>query len=80
MNSSQRTIQHLDLNTFFVSVERLFEPKLNGKPVLIGSDSDRGVVASCSYEARHFGVRSAMPMRVAMVNAELATAVFSAFG
>ncbi|MBL7938439.1 MAG: DNA polymerase IV [Flavobacteriales bacterium] len=60
-----RTIQHLDLNTFFVSVERLFEPKLNGKPVLIGSDSDRGVVASCSYEARHFGVRSAMPMRMA---------------
>jgi DNA polymerase-4 len=61
----QRTILHLDLNTFFVSVERLRQPKLNGKPVLIGSDSDRGVVASCSYEARAFGVRSAMPMRTA---------------
>ncbi|MBK9276279.1 MAG: DNA polymerase IV [Flavobacteriales bacterium] len=61
----ERTILHLDLNTFFVSVERLREPKLNGKPVLIGADSDRGVVASCSYEARAFGVRSAMPMKMA---------------
>jgi len=61
----ERTILHLDLNTFFVSVERLREPKLNGRPVLIGSDSDRGVVASCSYEARAFGVRSAMPMKMA---------------
>ena len=64
-NSMERTILHLDLNTFFVSVERLREPKLNGKPVLIGSDSDRGVVASCSYEARAYGVRSAMPMKMA---------------
>ena len=61
----QRTILHLDLNTFFVSVERLREPKLIGRPVLIGADSDRGVVASCSYEARAFGVRSAMPMKMA---------------
>ena len=43
----ERTILHLDLNTFFVSVERLREPKLIGRPVLIGADSDRGVVASC---------------------------------
>lgn len=64
-NVMERTILHLDLNTFFVSVERLREPKLNGKPVLIGADSDRGVVASCSYEARAFGVRSAMPMKMA---------------
>jgi len=61
----ERTILHLDLNTFFVSVERLREPRLIGRPVLIGSDSDRGVVASCSYEARAFGVRSAMPMKMA---------------
>lgn len=61
----QRTILHLDLDTFFVSVERLLDSRLNGKPVLIGSDSDRGVVASCSYEARTYGVRSAMPMKMA---------------
>lgn len=63
--SDQRTIVHLDLDSFFVSVERLKNPQLQGKPVLVGSDSDRGVVASCSYEARAFGVRSAMPMRTA---------------
>ena len=63
--SAERQILHLDLDTFFVSCERLQEPKLIGKPVLIGSDSDRGVVASCSYEARAFGIRSAMPMRMA---------------
>lgn len=60
-----RSILHLDLDSFFVSVERLAHPELNGRPILIGSDSDRGVVASCSYEARAFGVRSAMPMRTA---------------
>jgi DNA polymerase IV len=63
--SAERQILHLDLDTFFVSVERLREPKLIGRPVLIGSDSDRGVVASCSYEARSFGIRSAMPMKMA---------------
>ncbi len=61
----ERQILHLDLDTFFVSCERLHEPKLVGKPILIGADSDRGVVASCSYEARAFGVRSAMPMKMA---------------
>jgi DNA polymerase IV len=61
----ERTILHLDLDTFFVSCERLMDSRLNDKPVLIGSDSDRGVVASCSYEARAYGVRSAMPMRMA---------------
>lgn len=61
----QRTIVHLDLDSFFVSVERIHRKELMGKPVLIGADSDRGVVASCSYEARTFGVRSAMPMRMA---------------
>lgn len=55
----------MDLDSFFVSVERLLNPALNGLPVLVGGSSDRGVVASCSYEARAMGVRSAMPMRKA---------------
>ena len=60
-----RNIVHFDLDTFFVSVERLQNPALVGKPVIIGGMSDRGVVASCSYEARRFGVSSAMPMKMA---------------
>lgn len=65
MSNSDRTIVHLDLDSFFVSVECLHNKELIGRPVLIGADSDRGVVASCSYEARKFGIRSAMPMRMA---------------
>ena len=61
----ERTIVHCDLDTFFVSVERLINGSLVGKPVLIGGSSDRGVVSACSYEARRFGVHSAMPMRLA---------------
>jgi len=60
-----RSIVHLDLDTFFVSVERLRNSKLNKLPILIGGSSDRGVVASCSYEARRFGIHSAMSMRMA---------------
>ncbi len=60
-----KTIIHLDLDTFFVSVERLQNSRLNNKPVIIGGMSDRGVVSSCSYEARRYGVHSAMPMRMA---------------
>ncbi|HTB07606.1 MAG TPA: DNA polymerase IV [Bacteroidia bacterium] len=60
-----RNVMHMDLDTFFVSVERLANSKLIGKPVLVGGNSDRGVVASCSYEARQFGIHSAMPMRMA---------------
>ena len=60
-----RSIAHMDLDTFFVSCERLIDSKLNNRPVLIGGTSDRGVVASCSYEARAFGIHSAMPMKLA---------------
>lgn len=60
-----RSIVHIDLDTFFVSCERLLDSRLMGIPVLIGGTSDRGVVAACSYEARAFGVHSAMPMRMA---------------
>lgn len=61
----KRTIAHMDLDTFFVSCERLKHSELIGKPIIIGG-GDRGVVASCSYEARFFGVRSAMPMKMAL--------------
>lgn len=60
-----RAILHFDLDTFFVSCERLLDRRLQNKPVLIGGTSDRGVVASCSYEARRFGIHSGMPMRMA---------------
>lgn len=62
----ERNIVHMDLDTFFVSCERLTNSELNGLPLIIGGTSGRGVVASCSYEARTFGVRSAMPMALAL--------------
>jgi DNA polymerase-4 len=55
----------MDLDTYFVSVERLLNPKLIGKPVMVGGSSDRGVVASCSYEARGYGIHSGMSMKLA---------------
>jgi DNA polymerase IV len=64
--NDRRTIVHFDLDTFFVSVERLLNSSLAGKPVIVGGTSDRGVVAGCSYEARRFGVHSAMPMKMAL--------------
>ncbi len=63
--SSDRQIVHMDLDTFFVSCERLLDSRLTDKPVLIGGTTDRGVVASCSYETRKFGVHSGMPMKLA---------------
>jgi DNA polymerase IV len=60
-----RHIVHLDLDTFFVSCERLLDRRLKQLPVLIGGTGDRGVVASCSYETRQYGVHSGMPMKMA---------------
>jgi DNA polymerase-4 len=60
-----RSIVHMDLDSFFVSVECLRDSRLQGKPLIIGGGSDRAVVASCSYEARRFGIHSAMPVKLA---------------
>lgn len=61
----KRSIIHLDLDTFFVSCERLVNPELEGRPIILGGVTDRGIVSSCSYEARQVGIYANMPMKLA---------------
>jgi len=75
MAAPSNIIAHFDLDSFFVSVEILKDPSLKGKPVIVGGQNERGIVTTCTYEARKFGVHSAMPMKTAMRLCPQATVV-----
>jgi DNA polymerase-4 len=66
MPVSSNMVAHFDLDSFFVSVEILKNPSLKGKPVIVGGQNERGIVTTCTYEAREYGVHSAMTMKTAM--------------
>jgi len=67
MTAGRLSIIHVDLDAFFAAVEQRDHPELRGKPVIVGGDPrSRGVVSTCSYEARKFGVHSAMPLTTAL--------------